>query len=199
MTEINLPAAPGEGPAGTSTPDLIESTPAQPGEGSTGLPTPSLPDSGAAEPGEGPAGLPTPTLPDDEAAQPGEGPAGLPTPSLPSRPQPERVCPQGYRRAAVQNNQSYTDLLIENNVSYNAMQSANPDLSTTSPVAGTIYCAPPSGTRMLCSSNRSYVMSQGETLYTLTRTLGISAGRLLAANPNLAPGDFLPGRVICLP
>jgi len=77
--------------------------------------------------------------------------------------------------------------------------STNPGLSTGYPQPGTLYCAPPSGTRRICASNRSYVMSQGETLYTLTRTLGISSGRLLAANPNLAPGDFLPGRVICLP
>lgn len=152
-----------------------------------------------ASPNEGPSGLPTPGISESVPAQPGEGPEGLPTPSLPSRPQPARTCPYGYRRAAVQRGQSYTDLLIENNVSYNALRSANPSLNTDFPQAGTIYCAPPSGTRRVCRSSRSYVMSQGETLYTLTRTLGISSGRLLAANPNLAPGDFLPGRVICLP
>ena len=151
-----------------------------------------------AQPDEGPATLPTPEADaNNQPAQPGEGPAGLPTPSVPV--QPIRRCPQGYRRATVQNNQSFTDLLIENNVSYNALRSANPQLSPIYPIPGTSYCAPPSGTRRICESSRSYAMSQGETLYTLTRTLGISAGRLLAANPNLAPGDFLPGRVICLP
>lgn len=150
-----------------------------------------------ASPNEGPAGLPTPDIIETTPAQPGEGPAGAPTPSLPAR--PVRTCPPGYRRATVQSRQSFTDLLIENNVSYNALREANPSLSTGFPAAGTVYCAPPSGTRRICASSRSYVMSQGETLYTLTRTLGISAGRLLSANPNLAPGDFLPGRVICLP
>ena len=177
MSQYNRPASPNEGPAGLPTPDIIETKPAQPGEGG--------------------AGLPTPTLPDNTPARPGVGPAGTPTPSLPAR--PVRTCPQGYRRASVQNRQSFTDLLIENNVSYNALREANPNLSTGYPAAGTVYCAPPSGTRRVCASSRSYVMSQGETLYTLTRTLGISAGRLLSANPNLAPGDFLPGRVICLP
>ena len=152
-----------------------------------------------ANPGQGSAELPTPVLPDSQPAQPGEGPNGLPTPSVSSRPQPVRSCPQGYRRGTVQRNQSFADLLIENNVSYNALRSANPQLNPSYPAPGAIYCAPPSGSRKICNSNRSYVMSQGETLYTLTRTLGISSGRLLAANPDLAPGDFLPGRVICLP
>lgn len=180
MSEFYQPVSPNEGPAGLPTPDLMDTTPAQPDEGPVSPPTPALPDS---------------SIP----AAPGEGPVGLPTPSLPSRPT-VRVCPEGYRRGSVRNNQSFTDLLLENNVSYNAMRAANPGLPTTRIAPGTVYCAPPSGSRRVCTyGSRSYVMSQGETIYTLVRTLGISAGRLLAANPNLAPGDFLPGRVICLP
>lgn len=162
-----------------------------------------------ASPNEGPESLPTPEV--DVPASPSEGPENLPTPALPTAPtqpvrpiqptQPiQRACPAGFRRGTVQNNQSFTDLLIENNVSYNAMRAANPALSTNRLSPGTVYCAPPSGSRRLCANaGRSYVMSQGETLYTLTRTLGISAGRLLIANPSLAPGDFLPGQMICLP
>lgn len=183
MSEFNLPAAPNEGPAGLPTPDIVEGVPAQPGEG--------------------PAGLPTPEVVEGVPAQPGEGPAGLPTPIVPAVPRPvpiSRRCPRGYRRGVVENNQSFTDLLLENNVSYNAMRSANPSLPTTRLSPGTVYCAPPSGSRRVCTyGTRSYVMSQGETIYTLVRTLGISPGRLLQANPSLAPGDFLPGRVICLP
>ena len=151
----------------------------------------------------------------NEPAMPGIGPEGLPTPSLPSmpqiiRPQPSQpscppggcapICPAGYTPRTVQNNQSFTDLLIANNVSYNAMRAANPELPTTRIAPGTRYCAPPSGSRRMCAfGSRSYVMSQGETLYTLTRTLGVQAARLLELNPSLAPGDFLPGRVICVP
>ena len=146
---------------------------------------------------------------------PGIGVEGLPTPSLPSmpqiiRPQPSQpscppggcapVCPAGYTLRTVQNNQSFTDLLIANNVSYNDMRAANPELPTTRIALGTRYCAPPSGSRRMCAfGSRSYVMGQGETLYTLTRTLGVQAARLLELNPSLAPGDFLPGRVICVP
>ena len=175
-----------------------------------------------AMPGIGPEGLPTPSLPAEsefpdlnEPAMPGIGVEGLPTPSLPSvpqiiRPQPSQpscppggcasFCPAGYTLRMVQNNQSFTDLLIANNVSYNAMRAANPELTTTRIAPGTRYCAPPSGSRRMCAfGSRSYVMSQGETLYTLTRTLGVQAARLLELNPSLAPGDFLPGRVICVP
>lgn len=179
MSEFNRPAAPNSGP--------------------TGLPTPDLPAETPAQPGEGPQQSPTPALPDNQPARPGDGPAASPTPSLPARPVMRR-CPAGYRSVTVRNNQAFTDLLLENNVSYNAMRAANPNLPTTRLAPGTVYCAPPSGSRRVCAyGSRSYVISQGETLYTLVRTLGISAGRLLAANPSLAPGDFLPGRVICLP
>lgn len=165
--------------------------PAFPNENSNGQP---------AQPDEGPISSPTPSVSVDQPAAPGEGPAALPTPSVPPQPAPIYRCPYGYRSGTVENNQTFTDLLLENNVSYNAMRAANPNLPVTRLAPGTRYCAPPSGSRRVCAyGSRSYVMSQGETLYTLVRTLGISAGRLLAANPSLAPGDFLPGRVICLP
>lgn len=159
-------------------------------------------------PGEGPEGFPTPSLPDiNQPATPGEGPEGLPTPSLPSQPQPpivvvppQRFCPAGYRATTVQNNQSFTDLLLENNVSYQALRNANPSLPTTRIAPGTRYCAPPSGSRRLCGSGTtSYIMEQGENLYTLTQTIGVSPALLLISNPTLAPSDFVPGRVICVP
>ena len=42
-------------------------------------------------------------------------------------------------------------------------------------------------------------MEQGENLYTLTQTIGVSPALLLISNPTLAPSDFVPGRVICVP
>ena len=96
--------------------------------------------------------------------------------------------------------QTFTDLLLENNVSYRAMQLANPRLPTTRLAPGTPYCAPPAYSRRLCPrGSRSYAMGVGESLDTLVETEGLSPALLLAANPTLAPGDFVPGRVICLP
>ncbi len=146
--------------------------------------------------------LPTPSLPDagNQPAQPGEGPDGLPTPALPGGDPVPLRCPFGYTPKTTTGNQSFTDLLIENNVSYRAMQLANPTLPTTRLSPGTPYCAPPPYTRRLCPlGDRSYVLGVGESLETLVETEGIPPEMLLATNPTLAPSDFSPGRVICLP
>lgn len=169
MSEFNQPATPGIGPEALPTPAL--DTPASPNEGTTGLPTPALPEQ------------------------------SLSSPSFVLTPETDgRICPVGYRQARVQNDQSFTDLLLENDVSYNALRSANPNLPVTNLMPGTVYCAPPGGSRKLCSNgNRNYILEDGESLSSLSRSLGISVGRLLLANPTLAPSDFIPGRVICLP
>ncbi len=153
-------------------------------------------------PGIGPEGLPTPALPDQQPVTPGIGPEGLPTPSLPgpSPSVPVRRCPVGYRAGTVRDNQTFTDLLIANDVSYTALAAANPNLPTTRLSPGTRYCAPPAQSRRLCQSGAfSYILSLDEDLFSLSQILGVAPGVLLTANPMLAPSDFIPGRVICIP
>lgn len=157
-----------------------------------------------AQPQEGNAGLPTPALPsvDDQPAQPGEGPLPLPTPEV--IPQPVRpvipLCPNGYALGVVRNGQSFTDLLLEHNVSYEALRRANPTLPTTRLSPDTRYCIPPSGSRRLCpSGSQSYVLGQYEDLNTLVELFGYAPGLFLTVNPQLAPGDFTAGRVVCVP
>ncbi len=156
-----------------------------------------------AQPDMGPEMLPTPTVPDAEnqPAQPGEGPEVLPTPALPGEGSSIVYrCPLNYTAKVTTGSQTFTDLLLENNVSYRAMQLANPNLPTTRLAPGTPYCAPPANSRRLCPRGyRSYAMGVGESLETLVETEGLSPALLLAANPTLAPSDFAPGRVICLP
>ena len=158
-----------------------------------------------AQPGEGPVELPTPDASaDNQPAQPDEGPAELPTPSLPSQPvipiRPVRTCPIGYGRGIVQNGQTFTDLLLQHNVSWQAMRSANPTLPTSRLSPGTAYCVPPSGSRRLCpSATRSYVMGQYEDLNTLAELFNVSPGLFLTVNTQLAPSDFEAGRVVCVP
>lgn len=153
-----------------------------------------------AQPEIGPEGLPTPGVSaDDQPAQGTEGPEGLPTPSLPGGGVVYR-CPLGYTAKVTTGSQTFTDLLLENNVSFRAMQLANPNLPTSRLAPGTPYCAPPANARRLCPRGmRSYAMGVGESLTTLVETEGLSPALILAANPTLAPGDFSPGRVICLP
>ena len=158
-----------------------------------------------AQPGEGPVVLPTPDAStDDQPAQPGEGPAGLPTPEVVPQqtvPTPQvTLCPLGYSRGIVQNGQTFTDLLLQHNVSWQAMRIANPTLPTTRLTPGTRYCIPPAGSRRLCPSGTdSYVMGQFEDLNTLSELFGVAPGVFLSVNTQLAPGDFSAGRVVCVP
>lgn len=140
----------------------------------------------------------------NQPAQLGEGPIELPTPEvtpqIPLPVQPVLRCPQGYGVGIVQNGQTFTDLLLQHNVSYQAMRSANPSLPTTRLSPGTRYCVPPSGTRRLCPMGaQSYVMGQYEDLNTLSELFGVSPGVFLTLNTQLAPGDFKAGRVVCVP
>ena len=156
-----------------------------------------------AQPDEGPVELPTPNVPDEDnqPAQPGEGPLELPTPVVPSRPQVTiPLCPLGYRASVVQNGQTFADLLLLHDVSWQAMRAANPTLPTTRLIPGTRYCVPPVQSRRLCpTGSYTYVMNDGENLATLSQDFGIAPGLFLSVNTQLAPSDFTGGRVICVP
>lgn len=121
-------------------------------------------------------------------------------PSQPSTPsQPGISCPVGYAAQTVRTGQTYADLLVDLNVSYRAMRAANPSLRPGSMVAGTPYCAPPAGTRQVCTSDSSYTIQPDETLDSLAEKLNTTRGRLLMLNPTLLPSDFSSGTVICIP
>lgn len=109
-------------------------------------------------------------------------------------------CPPGYGVGVTRAGQDFTDLLLINNVSYEALQSANPTLPTTRLTPGTRYCIPPSGTRRLCANGtETAIVGQGEDLNTLAELYGMPPAAFLAANPQLAPRDFIAGRVVCVP
>lgn len=113
-------------------------------------------------------------------------------------PAPGLSCPVGYSAQRVHMGQTYADLLIDLNVSYKAMRSANPSLRPGGLVAGTAYCAPPAGMRESCT--RSYAVQDGDTLASIARQLNTTPGRLLMLNPTLLPTDFSqPGIMICIP
>lgn len=108
-------------------------------------------------------------------------------------------CPIGYEARAVRAGQTYADLLIDNNVSYRAMQASNPYLNPAQLVAGARYCAPPSGTRQLCSRSRTYRVQAGENLAMVAARFRTTAGHLLMLNPCLLPTDFTEGAMVCVP
>lgn len=107
-------------------------------------------------------------------------------------------CPIGYEAHQVELGQTYADLLVDLNVSYKAMRSANPTLRPGSLVAGTPYCAPPAGMRESCTY--SYTVQDGDNLASIARALDTTTGRLLMLNPTLLPTDFSQaGLMICIP
>ncbi|MBE5769565.1 MAG: LysM peptidoglycan-binding domain-containing protein [Clostridiales bacterium] len=109
-------------------------------------------------------------------------------------------CPSGYTAGRIARGDTYAQLLIRHNVSYNAMRSANPGLQPGGLIAGEAYCAPPQGARQVCpEGGRFYTIERGETLLTVANVLGVTPGRLLRSNPSLLPSDFAQGTVICVP
>lgn len=110
-------------------------------------------------------------------------------------------CASGTTGRTVRSGQTFTDLLIENDVSYSAMRSANPSLQPALLVAGQLYCVPPAGTRRLCQANArgSYIITGNRTLGEIASQFSVTQGQLLQANPMLAPSDFIAGRTICIP
>ena len=155
-----------------------------------------VPDTSTApsDPGQTPV-VPLPPIVDGPGQQPPAYPGNGSTGGGASN-----TCPSGYTRRAVRSGQTYADLLVENNVSYQAMRITNPALSPGFLIAGSVYCAPPAGTRQICSTGtRSYTVQPGETLAMVAERFGTTQGRLLMLNPTLLPTDFSSGTVICVP
>ena len=99
----------------------------------------------------------------------------------------------------VQPGQSFTDLLISNDVSYMAFRAANPTIRPGSLRAGDSYCLPPEDIREeCCLRGESYTLTEGDTLETVAAERRVTPGRLLRLNPCLAPSDFVPGRSVCV-
>ena len=112
----------------------------------------------------------------------------------------QKVCPKGSRTIIMPLGWGYGTVLTRYNVSYNALQAANPDVDVSAIPAGQRLCIPPEGSRRLCADGtRSHVIDQGETLNTLAQRFGTTVSRLLKINAELAPSDFTAGRVICAP
>ena len=102
--------------------------------------------------------------------------------------------------AGVRQGQSYADLLIENNVSYRAMRTTNPQLVPGRLITGMRYCAPPAGTRQLCGTGtQTYTVQPDETLAMVAERFRTTPGRLMQLNPTLLPTDFSSGTIVCVP
>ncbi|MEA4897014.1 MAG: LysM peptidoglycan-binding domain-containing protein [Christensenellaceae bacterium] len=187
---------------------LPEPTPSEP---TPSEPTPSEPTQPEPTPPQPPRPTPQPPRPTPQPPRPTPQPPRptpqppRPTPQpprptpQPPRPAPSPACPPGYTQRTVSFGQGLADILVRYDLSFEAFRRANPNLTPTRLIPGQRFCVPPRAQRGLCGSGRTYVIRPGEGLNALARRLDITVLRLLTLNQNMAPGDFVPGRAICIP
>ncbi|HIT69067.1 MAG TPA: LysM peptidoglycan-binding domain-containing protein [Candidatus Aphodomonas merdavium] len=135
------------------------------------------------------------------AANPGVDPARLLVGQVICVPvRAEEACPSGYSVHTVMRGQTFVDLQVLYNISFAALEQANPNVDIRNLQEGQQLCIAPVGTRGNCESgNAPYTMRQGDTLSGLAQRYNTSVGDILIANPLLTPTDFVQGRIICLP
>lgn len=145
-------------------------------------------------------GIPLSTLLE---ANPGVDPARLQVgqiicvPTVTPTPTP---CPRTHSSHTVSRGQTFADILILYNISYNALAQANEGVNLTSLIAGQELCVAPAGSRGVCSTGVGpYEIAMGDTLGTMATRFSTTVGAILAANRTMSPTDFTNGRIICLP
>lgn len=109
------------------------------------------------------------------------------------------ICPAGCIQATVRYGDTLAAILIRYNMSYEAFIRVNPRLEGKQLTPGQRYFVPDLDSRGGCAGTRMYQLQEGEGLEEAARSCGLAAHELLICNKNLAPGDFVPGRMICVP
>lgn len=113
----------------------------------------------------------------------------------------QRSCLEDCTTMAMPQGWNYYNILIRYGISYEALQRANPDMNLDTLTAGQIIYIPPAGSRGLSEDHslRTHIVERSETLDMIARKFHVSTASLLKVNPNLAPDDFVAGRVILVP
>lgn len=143
------------------------------------------------------------------AANPGIDPNNLQIGQLICIPKvvpPPISCPGGTVYT-VRENDNLGTILLRFNLSYEDLKAANPNVDLSMLRPGMQLCIMPHEERGCpCpTGSRSYTITQadipssGATVVALAQKFNISVSELLKMNPTLAPGDFVVGRVICVP
>lgn len=155
----------------------------------------------APVPAPQPVPLPQPLPVPEPAPKPLPAPEPLPRPVPTVPPQTIQTCPVNHIRITLPPGWDFCQVLRRYDISYQALCNANPRVNVESMRAGQVLCIPPADTCGICKSEgmNSYVIERGDTLDTMAQTAGTTDAALLRANPNLSPGDFVPGRVVCMP
>lgn len=164
-------------------------------------PAPAPSDSDASSTPEPPVPDPVP-LPDadddepddllDHPAEADDADEGTPSPA----PQPS-TAPGDKILHTVAQGETLTDIQIASGLNLHTLQSANPETDLDALTAGQTLYIPK--VNEPCPMIDTYTLRQEDTLESTALRLNVSIGALLRANPCLAPNDFVPGMVICIP
>lgn len=111
------------------------------------------------------------------------------------------VCPEHHTLMRIPSGWTFYNILMRYGISYEALGKANPGMDLINLVPGQMICIPPAGSRGLSMDRNlgTHIVERSDTLDTIARRYRVSAAYLLQINPNLAPDDFIAGRVVCVP
>ncbi len=154
------------------------------GTGSTGNT-----DTGSDSTGSGNAGG---TSNGSTSTVPSPAPSPTPTPS----PAPSLSCPL-EEQVTIQEGETVADIQLQNLLSRNTLQTANPAVDLDTLKAGQTICVPPEN--IACTLPSTYTLAAGETLESVAMRFNLPLGSLLRVNPCLAPQDFEEGVTVILP
>jgi len=135
------------------------------------------------------------------AANPGTAPDRLLVGQVLCLPEVKPSCPDGHTPHTVAQGETFVEILERSRISYSALVAANPTVNLAALTAGQVLCIPPEGSRGFCQATglAPHVVAEGETPASIAGLYQTTAGALLIANPMLAPQDFAPGTIVCLP
>ncbi|MBO5502070.1 MAG: LysM peptidoglycan-binding domain-containing protein [Clostridia bacterium] len=93
--------------------------------------------------------------------------------------------------------QTIADIQLQNLLSRNTLQTANPAVDLDTLEAGQTICVPTEN--IACQLPPTYTLAAGETLEAVAMRFNLPLGSLLRVNPCLAPQDFEEGVTVILP
>lgn len=131
--------------------------------------------------------------PSTDGAANTDSPIATPPPAIPV---PGLACPI-EEQVTIAQGQTIADIQLQNLLSRNTLQTANPALDLDTLEAGQTICVPTEN--IACRLPPTYTLAAGETLEAVAMRFNLPLGSLLRVNPCLAPQDFEEGVTVILP
>ena len=131
--------------------------------------------------------------PSADGAATNGSPIATPPPVIPV---PGLACPI-EEQVTIAQGQTIADIQLQNLLSRNTLQTANPALDLDTLEAGQTICVPTEN--IACRLPSTYTLAAGETLEAVAMRFNLPLGSLLRVNPCLAPQDFEEGVTVILP